>query len=135
MSSILFQESMKNYGCTTPFGIRLDNICTDPNVSRKALNFYNDVIMHGTPVEGCLYPCTFLKTKFLSKTESGSTSSSKMKATILLDKFIKVTSSSISYTELELIAECGGYVGLFLGISVYNLSSLFEKFLKTVFRT
>ena len=126
---------MKNYGCTTPFGIRLDNICTDPNVARKALNLYNDVIMHGTPVEGCLYPCTFLKTKFLSKTESGSTSSSKMKATILLDKFIKVTSSSISYTELELIAECGGYVGLFLGISVYNLSSLFEKFLKTFFRT
>ena len=42
---------------------------------------------------------------------------------------IKVTSTHLEYTELELLAELGGYVGLFLGISVFHLADAFEKLL------
>ena len=38
-----------------------------------------------------------------------------------------VTTSSYAYTELELIAELGGYVGLFLGLSVFDLRHAVNK--------
>ena len=43
------------------------------------------------------------------------------------DKYIKVTTSTYGYTELELLAELGGYVGLFLGLSVFDLRLVFNK--------
>ena len=46
------------------------------------------------------------------------------------DQFIKVTDTYIAYTELELFAEFGGYVGLFLGFSVFHLSGAFQKGLR-----
>merc|ERR1712051_716384 len=42
------------------------------------------------------------------------------------DEYIKVTSSTHGYTEL---AELGGYVGLFLGLSVFDLRLVFNKIL------
>ena len=42
-------------------------------------------------------------------------------------QYIKVTEAYYSYTELELIAEFGGYVGLFLGISVFDINRIFSK--------
>ena len=49
------------------------------------------------------------------------------------DKYIKVTKVKYSYTELELLAEFGGYVGLFLGISVFHLSEIIEKIINYQF--
>ena len=46
------------------------------------------------------------------------------------DKFIKITKARHSYTELELLAEIGGYVGLFLGLSVFDFGILFDLFFK-----
>ena len=43
------------------------------------------------------------------------------------NKYIKVIKSSYAYTELELFAELGGYVGLFLGLSVFDLCLLIPK--------
>ena len=45
------------------------------------------------------------------------------------DEYIKVTTSTHGYTELELLAELGGYVGLFLGLSVFDLRLVFNKIL------
>ena len=44
-------------------------------------------------------------------------------------QYIKVTKAYYSYTELELIAEFGGYVGLFLGISVLDINWISSKIL------
>ena len=46
------------------------------------------------------------------------------------DKYIKVTKAKYSYTELELLAELGGYVGLFLGLSVFDFRQVIHKILK-----
>ena len=43
-------------------------------------------------------------------------------------KFIKVTDSFWSYSTLSLLAEVGGYVGLFLGISLNQITKFIEKF-------
>ena len=39
-------------------------------------------------------------------------------------KYVRVSSSYYSYNLLELLAEVGGYVGLFLGVSIIQISSL-----------
>ena len=44
-------------------------------------------------------------------------------------QYIKVAEASYSYTELELVAEIGGYVGLFLGVSVIDINQIFSKLL------
>ena len=41
--------------------------------------------------------------------------------------FTKESIAYLTYTELELIAEFGGYVGLFLGYSVLSLTDVFKK--------
>ena len=45
---------------------------------------------------------------------------------LTFQKYIKVTSTYWSYAELSLLAEVGGYVGLFLGVSVNQISDIFE---------
>ena len=49
------------------------------------------------------------------------------------EKYIRVTKARLAYTGLELVAEFGGYVGLFLGISVFNLSQLFDTILSFIY--
>ena len=49
--------------------------------------------------------------------EDNSTGSLKLR----FKKFIKVSRSRQAYGSLELLAEVGGYVGLFLGISINQL--------------
>ena len=46
--------------------------------------------------------------------------------TLAFEKYVKVTSSYVAYSGLELLAELGGYVGLFLGISVFQFHEVIE---------
>ena len=40
--------------------------------------------------------------------------------------FPKVTTEFIRYTELSLLAEIGGYLGLLMGYSLLNVTKLFQ---------
>ena len=42
-------------------------------------------------------------------------------------RVVKTTTGQYSYGGLELIAEIGGYVGLFLGYSVFQIKFVIEK--------
>ena len=50
--------------------------------------------------------------------------SSYAMVTIFFEEFIRVTRDYYTYTEISLIAEIGGYVGLFLGVSVNQVTNL-----------
>ena len=115
---------MDKIGCTTPFGLELDNICTDQNKSLEALEIFWDCLWNQKKSR-CLYPCNFLKNKITTTKYRDETSADKIMLTF--DEYIKVTTSNYGYTELELLAELGGYVGLFLGISVFDLRLVFSK--------
>ena len=116
---------MDEIGCTTPFGVNLDHICMDLNNSKKAKDLY-DLFHHKThQIKNCLYPCKFIKTGVRPTLKRSNHNTTKLN----FDKFIKVTKAVYSYTELELLAEFGGYVGLFLGISVFQASHVVEKIL------
>ena len=65
-----------------------------------------------------------MKTAFRSKTKM-----SKQGLILNFNKFIKTTRADHYYGELEMLAEFGGYMGLFLGISLFHLRSTFDKIL------
>ena len=119
---------MDSIGCTTPFGLELDNICSEKNKMHNAGTMFWDV-MRGTDVQvakECPYPCKFLMNR-ITTTDYKEENDTDNKIVLFFDKYIKVTTSTYGYTELELLAELGGYVGLFLGLSVFDLRLVFEK--------
>ena len=116
---------MERFGCTTPFGLDLDNICTDQNKSLEAQFLLWEILSNIKEVEECPYPCHFLMTQIT--TTDYKTSHDRDIIWLVFDKYIKVTTSTYAYTELVLLAELGGYVGLFLGLSVFDLRRVFNK--------
>ena len=116
---------MERIGCTSPFGLQLDNICTDQNKSLKANYFFRKTLSNIEEDEECPYPCHFLMTRIT--TTDYKTSHDRDIIWLVFDKYIKVTKSTYAYTELVLLAELSGYVGLFLGLSVFDLRRVFKK--------
>ena len=112
-------------GCTTPFGVNIDHICTDIDKSKKAKELYDRLHYKRFQIKDCLYPCKFIKIAVIPYKKRSDKNTTRLK----FDKFIKVTKAAYSYTELELLAEFGGYVGLFLGFSVFQVSHVVEKIL------
>ena len=75
-------------------------------------------------ISQCLHPCTFVESKINSKVTVHN--SKEIQASIRFNRLIKVTKNYLAYTELELIAEIGSYIGLFLGLSVFQLRGIFS---------
>ena len=115
-------------GCTAPFGININNICTEKNKSIEAMKLYKNLWNKQFIIKECPYPCTFTKTYFRGKGDTDETGI----LVLQFNKFIETKKSRYAYRELELLAEFGGYVGLFLGISVFNLSEVFDKILQLI---
>ena len=109
---------MEKVGCTTPFGFNLNNICTDQNLGKEATKMYEDFFYQNKNTKECLYPCSFLNI-MLTPQELRHNNSNR--TSFFFEEYIKVSTSYFAYTELELLAELGGYVGLFMGLSVFDL--------------
>ena len=120
---------MEKIGCTTPFGLDLDNICTDQNKSLEATSLFWQISANVKEVKECQYPCNFLMNWVTTTGYKNKTSNGYDGIRLGFDKYIKVTTSTYGYTKLELLAELGGYVGLFLGLSVFDLRLVFNKIL------
>ena len=116
---------MKRLGCGVPIGINIDNICTEQNKSIAAMKLYKDLVSKSFTINNCPYPCKFTKTYFRDKIKID-----QLTLHLKFNKFIKVSKTRYAYRELELIAEFGGYVGLFLGISVFHLKEVFHKIVR-----
>ena len=121
---------MKEIGCTTPSGLNWNNICKDTNKSIQAFKLFYKLNDNRMNIEKCLFPCHYSKisvTPLIIRRKEMPKSKMKDQMQLIFDKYIKVTQSSISYTGLELLAELGGYVGLFLGLSVFDLKHAIYK--------
>ena len=57
---------MEQFGCTTPFGLNLNNICTDNATGKKALELFWKLSDKRYFIEECRYPCKSVKLSMIS---------------------------------------------------------------------
>ena len=56
---------MDEFGCTSPFGQYLDNICTNSTIGKQAFQLFEKLSNERLFIAECPYPCKFLKARFL----------------------------------------------------------------------
>ena len=125
----LEKESLKKIGCVSPFGITKDNICQDELVAKKAFQLYKTFRYNYRDLKilSCLEPCTYMSVKIMKASEMEKVGKDKTGVVLLhFNEQVHETVAYYSYDELSFIAEIGGYVGLFLGASIYQTADLFQ---------
>ena len=75
----------------------------------------------------CIRPCSTMDVYFGVLFNDGLTYDGSSYLKIYLKPTVKVQETVYDYTVLSLLAEIGGYTGLFLGASVANLTIIIEK--------
>ena len=130
-------------GCSSPFLPFKDHICTD----EKSANVANLIFEKAKMVYGgkCLNPCQYLQTLMITTLTNQWHNPQKLKfngknphskITLVFQPAVKKTTAYHSYGTLSLFAEVGGYLGLLLGYSLYNITELIDffylKFIKSV---
>ena len=86
----------------------MDNICTETNQSKRASQLFEELHRKKEEIEECQYPCHFLKV-LVSPLKIRSNLTLNNAIVLFFAKYIKVSIFGYSYTELELLAELGGY--------------------------
>ena len=119
--SIHKTSSIESYGCTSPFGLDKDNICTNNTIGKKVVSTYLEWFTRSEEKTNCSRPCQLIITKamIISKIEH--------KSSELVFKFpieVKEVKSYSLYSGLSLFAEIGGYFGLFLGVSLNQITKV-----------
>lgn len=116
-------ETMLNQiGCTTIFGNHPDMACKDPKLAEIAHKFHLDEVVDS---KTCKYPCRFLSNSFISKSVEQRGTNQTI-TDISFQEYVKSTRSHYIYNAINLIAELGGYVGLFLGYSFLNIGDVMD---------
>ena len=129
------RQSLEEFGCTTPFGPNKSKICTNQTIVSKAFSTYWRFMYSWSEknYEGCYYPCSyFIVSTKLDAKQKASPGFSRLY--LNFEQLIQVTKSHYTYSKLSLIAEIGGYVGLFLGISVNQIPYLLDVLKKILAR-
>ena len=78
---------------------------------------------------GCNEPCSYVTIKMTTIWEKLKKYKTITGARVYFKEKLKVTKAYHIYSGLSLIAEIGGYVGLFLGVSINQLTNLLDVFI------
>ena len=119
---------MEHVGCTSPYQNDKSNICTDPEKGKIAAKDLYYTMIHNKSFASSVCPKT-CKFQVINTKNYQKMASIFLKKILRLrfEEFTKVSTSSLSYTFLELMAEVGGYVGLFLGVSINQTIDLLSN--------
>ena len=110
------------FGCTTPFGVNKTNICTNQTTAKQVLKMYNDIWKQDT---SCKVPCKRYSINPIKLNEHDNHKRyGYTEVKLQLEDGVVMSEEIFLYSILSMIAEVGGYVGLFLGVSVYQLTEL-----------
>ena len=105
-----------------------DECINDFVTAKKAPEIVDSKILE----KACPESCIQVRTSFGSQSveDTGQDGSDVPNQLVLhFQNTIKVSKSYWAYTGLSLLAEVGGYVGLFLGVSLNQITHIFEKIL------
>ena len=116
--------AMDSFGCTDPYGFDMENICRNATIGSKVYAKMENLEYQNYESLNCSHPCSYFDFKTTVQEEKAHWESGIY---ITLQKAVTVMRSQYSYNELSLVAEIGGYVGLFLGVSVLQISGLVKK--------
>ena len=122
LDTLVFEKSIKSINCTNPFLENKNHICNDKDSAIKAKNIHK-AYREGNKVLACPNSCTYVRASCNLDLEK------EVGQPMIFVSFtddIEVLTAHYTYTVLSLIAEIGGYVGLFLGWSVYQLTDLID---------
>ena len=124
----LTNESMEKIGCTTPFGISTDNVCKNESIGKEALEIFDEYKDDGRSNKSlsCLKPCSYMTFKLSNIDEKSMDGKTYGKLKLIFNGLVHETVSYYSYDGLSFIAELGGYIGLFAGVSVYQTADLID---------
>ena len=125
------QISKRQLGCTTPFTKFKDNICKNQSIGLKAQDLLWEYDQSTN--KSCKFPCKTLVIRYSKEDEIPEKPEpvDGKEVAILKLKFedtIKKIQGYYLYSFLSLIAEIGGYVGLFLGVSFYQITEIVDHF-------
>ena len=122
-TKMIEKELIDKVGCTTPFGHDKSQICRQEDDAGKAFEiFANEIFLESN----CSNPCSLFSLAISNEKKQSSTNATYANLRIVFPKTIKVYDRSYTYSSLSLLAEIGGYVGLFLGISINQVINLLE---------
>ena len=117
----IFKSSMTLVNCTKPFLKNKNHICTDKELAKKA-NQAGWASWQKRDID-CPNPCKYLKASY---TKGLQVKSKRKTISFFFPKSIKSFKAYYAYSLLSLIAEVGGYVGLVLGWSFYQLTHFMD---------
>ena len=119
----IFDETIKTVGCTNDYFSNKSKICMDEEKEKEAKKLYTDMVLDNKK-KMCLNPCTNIISSSSIRSKQQTFSPGYLGIDFPLE--VKVMKTYPAYEVLSLIAEIGGYVGLFLGFSVLDLKSIGE---------
>ena len=116
----IFEKSMTLINCTSPFLKNKNHICIQGTLAKMARQIDKD--SYDSPM--CASPCKYLKVSCTPGRKRINDDKAIIK--FFFPENIQVHEAYYVYDGLSLIAEIGGYVGLFLGWSVFQITDLIE---------
>ena len=129
----LRDESLNTLGCISPFGPYQDLICRNVSKALNATELYRKYFIDH--LDRCIRSCKYVSVRgVVVKSGFHGVLADGQRNGMMFISFreqIKTTQGYFVYSGLSLVAEIGGYVGLFLGVSVYHVTSLLEYFFKS----
>ena len=115
------QKIEEKFGCVTPFAVNMKNLCQNLSIEE-----YYDVL---TKEEFTFrYPCKFLN-NFLIVEKRKSTPG---KLVVRMNTVVQKIESTFSYQFLDLFADLGGYLGIFLGTSLFQLRDALSYLIRKI---
>ena len=132
-------ENDKRFGCSVPWHPRFLSkrtgneieICRDPKSAANAATFFLD--HYQATISEELTPCArydvSLGMPHIRNTTADDTNSDKAFLKLYFKTNIKQKSTVIYYDSTTFAAEIGGYVGMFLGISLIDITIILNSFL------
>ena len=123
---------MAMFGCVPPsLGNYELQVCMNATNSTNAIKGASFSMRDVDKLIDCLKPCTMFKIRVRPNDETEDPISDAT-ISITFQELITISNDQYSFTWLNLVAEVGGYVGLFLGYSVFQFTDLMDLIIRRV---